>query len=380
MIAKWYPSKDDPQFGVFIQKHAKAIAIDNKVVVLYAYSSANQKEIFQFETHQQNNLLEIIISFKKNVSVFGELVNAYRYFRAINSGIKKSKQFYNKPDLIHSYILLRTGLIASYLSFIYKIPYVINEQWSGYATGKFAGFSLIKKIVTRKLVKHSTGLISVSNFLLEKMHSCEIRNENEIVIPNTVEPVVELKESTENTVNILLVADLVDEIKNISAVIKVVGKLAKENHDFVLRIIGHGKDKEMLMEIARELGVLNTRVIFEGLKSNQEVYSYLKRCDFLVMNSRFETFSLICCEALSCGKPVLATRCGGPQEFVDSEVGVMIDVDSSIQLEQNFLFMLKNHRQFDSQKIISKVKNRFSQDTVNKLYNGFYQKILDPKN
>lgn len=97
----------------------------------------------------------------------------------------------------------------------------------------------------------------------------------------------------------------------------------------------------MLMEIARGLGVLNTFVIFEGLKSNQEVYSYLLRCDFLVMNSRFETFSLICCEAMSCGKPVLATRCGGPQEFVDDKTGILIDVDDDVALEKNFRFYLK---------------------------------------
>lgn len=102
-----------------------------------------------------------------------------------------------------------------------------------------------------------------------------------------------------------------------------------------MRIIGQGKDKEMLIEIARELGVLNSNVIFEGLKSNPEVYQYLQKSDFLVMNSRFETFSLICCEALSCGKPVLATRCGGPQEFIDDEVGVLIDVDDDVQLAKN---------------------------------------------
>ncbi|MBK8584063.1 MAG: hypothetical protein IPN88_00905 [Bacteroidetes bacterium] len=70
MIAKWYPFKEDPQFGVFIQKHAKAIAIENKVAVLYASSNANQNESYVFEINQEHNLLEIIISFKKNESVF----------------------------------------------------------------------------------------------------------------------------------------------------------------------------------------------------------------------------------------------------------------------------------------------------------------------
>ena len=379
MIAKWYPFKEDPQFGVFIQKHAKAIAIENKVAVLYASSNANQNESYVFEINQEHNLLEIIISFKKNESVFSGLINGYRYYKAIKEGIKKSKHFFEKPDLIHAYILLRTAVVAAYLSFIYKVPYVINEQWSGYATGKFSNFSFFKKALTKKLVRRSSGLICVSDFLLKKMHECKIGNANEMVIPNTIETVHQINKMNESTVNVLLVADLVDEIKNVSSVIKAAAKISKEKHDFVLRIIGQGRDKEMLMEIARGLGVLNTFVIFEGLKSNQEVYSYLLRCDFLVMNSRFETFSLICCEAMSCGKPVLATRCGGPQEFVDDKTGILIDVDDDVALEMNFRFLLENHKQFDSHEIISKVKTRFSQETVFRLYSRFYEMVLKSK-
>ncbi len=379
MIAKWYPFKEDPQFGVFIQKHAKAIAVENKIVVVYAHSNASQSESYVFEINQENNLLEVLISFKKNESVFSGLINGYRYFKAIQEGIKKSKHFFEKPDLIHAYILLRTAVVAAYLSLIYKIPYVINEQWSGFATGKFSKFSFFKKALTKKLVRRSSGLICVSDFLLKKMHDCKIGNANEMVIPNTIETVHQINKMNESTVNVLLVADLVDEIKNVSSVIRAAAKMAKENHDFVLRIIGQGKDKEKLVEIARELGVLNTFVIFEGLKSNPEVYSYLLRCDFLVMNSRFETFSLICCEAMSCGKPVLATRCGGPEEFVDDKTGILINVDDDAALEKNFRFLLENHKQFDSHEIISKVKNRFSQETVFRMYRSFYDNVLKSK-
>ena len=132
----------------------------------------------------------------------------------------------------------------------------------------------------------------------------------------------------------------------------------------------------MLVELARELGVLNSHVIFEGLKSNPEVYTYLQNCNFLVMNSRFETFSSICCEALSCGKPVLATKCGGPQEFIDKDSGILIDVDDDQQLEHNFLLMLSNFNQFDSHNITSKVRDRFSSQTVKILYTDFFKKAI----
>ncbi len=376
MIVKWYPYQQDPQFGVFIQKHAQAIAIESRVTVLYAHSFANQPETYKFEVSQIGNLNEIIISFKKDETVFANLINGFRYFIAIRKGIKKGETFFKKPDVIHAYILLRTAVVASYLSFIYNIPYVVNEQWSGYATGKFHEGPFLKKKITKFLVRRSAGLATVSNFLLDKMHACGIRNSNESVIPNSIVVVENSKKPLSEKVHVLLVADLVDEIKNISAVIKVVARIKDIFPDFEMRIIGHGKDKTMLVELARELGVLNSYVIFEGLKTNPEVYQYLQNCDFLVMNSRFETFSSICCEALSCGRPVLATKCGGPQEFIDEESGILIDVDEDQQLEENFLFMLSNFNQFDSHKITSKVKDRFSSQTVKILFADFFEKAV----
>ena len=377
LIAKWYPYPEDQQFGVFIQKHAKAIAMENKVVVLFAHSIRDLPKSYQIAVTKNDNLLEVIISFRKDDSVFADLINGFRYFIAIKKGVRESRAFFAKPDLIHAYILLRTAVVAYYYRIINRIPYIINEQWSGYATGKFSTENFFKKALTKFLVKRSSGLISVSHFLLDKMHICGIKHPVEKVIPNAVEVVnTEFYERTEKKVRVLLVADLVDEIKNISAVIKATAKIREPYPEFELRIIGQGKDKEKLVELSRELGVLNSVVIFEGLKTNPEVYNYLKRCDFLVMNSRFETFSLICGEALSCGKPVLATRCGGPQEFIDAESGVLIEVDNDAELAEKFQFMLENFNQFDSHKIISKVKHRFSRETVKNLYSDFFQEVF----
>lgn len=379
MIPKWYPNKEDPQFGVFIQKHAKAIAIENKVVVIFAYSDEMQKEYYSSSVNQQNNLLELIITYKKNKGIFSSIVNGWRYFNAIQIGYSQTKSFFEKPDIIHSYILLRTAIIARFLSWKLKTPYVISEQWSGYATGKYSDRSFVQKKLTKCLIKNAAGLTSVSTFLKNKMHDCGLQNKNEIIIPNLIERQIEIKAKVGSTINILLVADLVDDIKNISSVIKAVAVAIKTHPNFILRIIGHGRDKEILLETARELGVLNNHVIFEGLKTNLEVYEYLTQCDFLVMNSRFETFSLICCEALSCGKPVLATRCGGPQEFITDEVGILIDVDDDKSLLKKFIFMLENYKLFDSHKIMSSVEKRFSQKRIKELFDDFYFGILNGK-
>ena len=65
MITKWYPNTEDPQFGIFIQKHARAISRYNKISVLYIHSSNNLSDTFMIVENETDNLNEVIIYFRK---------------------------------------------------------------------------------------------------------------------------------------------------------------------------------------------------------------------------------------------------------------------------------------------------------------------------
>ena len=145
---------------------------------------------------------------------------------------------------------------------------------------------------------------------------------------------------------------------------------------FTLRIVGSGPDENKLKKLAESFHLLDRKIFFEGLKDNAEVYDYLHRCDFLIMNSRFETFSLICAEAMSCGKPVLATRCGGPNEFVNATTGVLIEPDNDEELKMEFLKMLAHFRNFDSGQIKNYSIELFSMDKVGAAFQKVYTSII----
>ena len=380
MITKWYPYEKDPQMGVFIQKHARAIALSNKIHVIYAYSAERQKEKFLHRESENGNLTEHRISYQKDTSPLSKIINAQRYKQAVEMVVDTLTHRGFKADILHAYILLRTGWMARQLSRKLNIPYIISEQWSGYATGKYAAQSSVVKRLTKSVLKDAAGLTVVSEFLRDKMVSQGLSHPRTIITPNIVEP----RNSDHPTQNkskkiaVLMVADQVDEIKNISGVIRAVEEIAKHRNDFELRIIGHGKDQLRLMRMTEEKGLLNSVIHFEGLKDNNEVYAYLHRSDFLVMNSRFETFSLICCEAMSCGKPVLATRCGGPESFVNSDTGILIPVDHHEDLVSGLEKMLDSFQDFHAEKIRESVEKRFSIETLSLTFSNFYEKVTKP--
>jgi glycosyltransferase involved in cell wall biosynthesis len=59
----------------------------------------------------------------------------------------------------------------------------------------------------------------------------------------------------------------------------------------------------------------------------------MKSLNVYVLASKLETMGLVLLEAMACGKPVVATRCGGTTEVViDKETGLLVDVGNAEQL------------------------------------------------
>jgi glycosyltransferase involved in cell wall biosynthesis len=176
--------------------------------------------------------------------------------------------------------------------------------------------------------------------------------------------------------NVLVVADLVDEIKNISGTIRAFAQALKSRPQMILNIIGHGPDEKKLRSIASEFGLLNKKIFFHGVKTNEEVYRALSESDFLIMNSRFETFSLICAEALFCGKPVIATRCGGPEEFITDEMGILINTDNKDELSSAIVHMYDTKDEFNPETLKLYAMNRFSGERIGNQFLEVYKAVL----
>lgn len=377
-LPKWYPNRNDPQLGVFIQKHARAIAEQDDVTVFYAHSDERQKvNNIQSEFYATGRLSEYIYYYKP-ARGFGSVIrNAIRYYSCWTRFKKESGIFHGKkPDILHAYILLRPAVLA-YITLLGKrIPYIISEQWSGYATGKYRERTWMQRMLSRLVMRKAAAITSVSDFLKKKMSDFFPGSSIEIVY-NVIEQ-TEKSEIVPETgkINMLIVADLVDNIKNISGVLDALADVSSTLPDYELHIIGHGRDKDKLMQLAQTHGLLDKKVFFDGLKNNSEVYAALHRCDFLIMNSRYETFSLICAEALSCGKPVIATRCGGPQEFITSDTGILIEPDNQSQLREAIQRMSTSFRSFDHFTLRQFALERFSASEAGKKFHRIYSEAI----
>lgn len=86
-------------------------------------------------------------------------------------------------------------------------------------------------------------------------------------------------------------------------------------------------------------------------------------CAF-VLPSRYETFGVVYAEAMSMGLPVIATRCGGPEDFMNSSTGYMVSPDDVSGLTDVIIKMADNWSSFDRAEIAAHAERRFSPEVI----------------
>jgi len=370
-VPHWYPTKENRVSGIFIERQVKAVSKYCDVAVLHVeISSENLVSI-----SKDNGYLEVIV-YKKNRRPLS-LTSFIGYLQ----GYKTIKELFGQIDLFHMQVLyLGSGIFVLLESILSKKPYIISEHSSMFVeeNGTFRNYSSIKKSLIRLIANKSKAIIVVSNFLKQALEKNKINNIH--VIPNIVDYLnyKSIKKNGEIK-NILHISLLNDSVKNISGVLDALNEISQKRRDFKLDIIGDGKDRSFLEDKAKNYGLLGRTVFFQGIKSPLEVSHYISKCDFLVTNSNYETFSVATAEALAYGKPVIATRCGGPEDYVDKSNGLLINPKDKKALASAIEYMLDNHEKYDTKLIRKEAKNKFSSEVIGERIFGFYINILNKK-
>lgn len=105
--------------------------------------------------------------------------------------------------------------------------------------------------------------------------------------------------------------------KGFDILIDAAALLARDGYVFTLAILGDGPLRPMLAARIAAAG-LGDRITLPG--HGADLAPHLAAADLLVSSSRREGFGNVLVEAMAAGTPVLATRAGGPETFIDHGV------------------------------------------------------------
>lgn len=161
-----------------------------------------------------------------------------------------------------------------------------------------------------------------------------------------------------------------NSVKAFDRIIRIAKRFQEESYHIRFQIIGEGGEEKLLKKQCCELGVQDT-VFFLDFMNNP--YPYLKESDIYVSTSRSEGFSLVICEAMCLGIPVVATPTAGAIELLDGgEYGVLVGHDDdSIYQGIKKLINDKQLRQLYAEKATFRSDIFNAEEVMRKVYKLF---------
>jgi len=274
---------------------------------------------------------------------------------------------------IHAHLAYPAGWVAMVLAEKYGIPYIITEH-----TGPFP-VEISRFIVQGELthwlrapLERANAVVAVSPSLADRIASFGLKRP--MVIPNLVdERIFTPSTSPERKPFTFLTMAAMVKTKGIEDLLKAIKSLAQQGIETHHIMVGRGPDLEHFRELARSLGVQG-RIQWYGAVVRDKAASIFRQCHAFVLPSHHETFGIVYAEAIACGRPVIATRCGGPEYIVNETNGILVDVGDTACLAEAMRQMAEGILTFDAEAIHRDFTARFSRPVVvgalRQLYEG----------
>jgi glycosyltransferase involved in cell wall biosynthesis len=147
---------------------------------------------------------------------------------------------------------------------------------------------------------------------------------------------------------------------------------------FELIIAGDGPERPGLETLAGDIGLTGI-CRFPGMLTPPEVRDRMRQCDVFVLPSLQETFGVVLGEAMSCGKPVISTRCGGPEFVVTPDSGTLVDVADPAGLAEAMERFILRKVSYDPFKVRQSVMDRFSRDAFVRDISAVYEEACSAR-
>lgn len=241
-------------------------------------------------------------------------------------------------DLLHAFWPLPHGLLGLAAKRASGVP-LVSTFFGVELTWMESDLPFLAPVL-RAIVRGSDAVTVISSYTAERLRrqAPEVRP---AIIPfgATVEPPAALPEpgpeDEGRPFELLFVGRLVER-KGVHVLLDALARL-DPSHPVVLRVVGGGPERGALEERTARLG-LGDRVVFEGFVPSEELAERFDRCDAFVLpavvdaKGDTEGLGVVLLEAMTYGKPVIASAAGGIVDIVrDGRNGFLVppgDVDA----------------------------------------------------
>jgi L-malate glycosyltransferase len=185
--------------------------------------------------------------------------------------------------------------------------------WLDNIAGKYAQDAIIA-------VSHDLARKLINTFPPRHIHIIENGIDSNTL--NSLTPAPDIRAQAEDHIHIGIVGRL-EPVKRVDLFIQTANQLLSRNqqHKLMFHVIGDGKLKNDLMEMAQQLN-LNEAIVFHGHRTDST--AAIAALDVVVMCSDHEGTPMTALETLALGKPLVAHSVGGLREILTDHPDLLV--------------------------------------------------------
>jgi glycosyltransferase involved in cell wall biosynthesis len=213
-----------------------------------------------------------------------------------------------RPDLVYAHFLVPSGLVAGLAG---RAPLVVTAHGRDVRNvGAVPGIA----VLTRATIRRAAAVIAVSDYLRLELEAKvpEARGKTEVIDSGVDLERFTVQPAPDGGPRFLCLGAL-SERKNVLRLAEAFERLGEGTLTFV----GDGPLRERLEGRAN--------VQLAGSVPHDEIPARIAQAHVVCQPSLIEPFGQAVLEAMACGRSVVATRIGGPPEFVPPEAGLLVD-------------------------------------------------------
>ncbi len=349
IVTGWFPTATNPVGGLFVRRQAEALS-DAGLTVRVLHLRAGAESAEPVQSADDRRLVVETAAVPVRLRVVQEFVAVARVLRTI-------RRF--RPDVVHAHVF-DVGLAAVVAGRLARVPVVVTEHWSRL----LRGLRWFERPRARLAYRGAHRVVAVGHALARRVSDLSGRDDV-VVVPNVVVTAgsVRALDDAPPPFRLVTVGSLT-ALKAQATLIDALAVLANDRGlDIHLTIAGDGPEAVALHDQAAEKGVVHL-VEFMGRVAPADVEEILRRSHVFVLSSRVETFSVATAEALSIGLPVVVTGCGGPEDFVGPDDGVVVAIDDVNALADGIAAVLANWGAWSAPAIADRARHQFGPDTI----------------
>ena len=247
---------------------------------------------------------------------------------------------------------------------LFKIPTVLTENSSEFESWwKRPGL----RWMAQRAFAGADVVIAVSEGLRQRIIQRFHRRKGLVVVPNIVDTsrfAPSPLPATEAGYRLLFVGLLDTTQKGVPILLEALALIRQQSTLRVhVDLIGDGALRPGYQEQTHALQ-LDDMVTFHGLQTHAVVAQMLKQSHALMLPSLHEALPLVIIEALASGRPVISTRCGGPEFMIDETNGCIVEPGQIAPLADAIADVLTHLDRYDPERIATAAANRYSYAAV----------------